>query len=64
MTESSSYQERHARAATTFAVFVPGVDPERVAVSDPPAGRPGRLRVSTWSARCGPGPSCPGATGR
>jgi 4-carboxymuconolactone decarboxylase len=33
MTESSSYQERHARAATTFAVFVPGVDPERVAAS-------------------------------
>ena len=33
MTESSSYEERHARAADTFAVFVPGVDPERVAAS-------------------------------
>jgi 4-carboxymuconolactone decarboxylase len=33
MTESSSYEERHARASDTFAVFVPGVDPERVASS-------------------------------
>jgi 4-carboxymuconolactone decarboxylase len=33
MIESSSYEERHARAADTFAVFVPGVDPERVAAS-------------------------------
>ena len=33
MTESSSYEERHARAADTFAVFVPGVDPERVSAS-------------------------------
>ena len=33
MVESSSYEERHARAADTFAVFVPGVDPERVAAS-------------------------------
>ena len=31
--ESSSYEERHARAADTFAVFVPGVDPERVSAS-------------------------------
>ena len=33
MTASSSYEERHARAAETFAVFVPEVDPERVASS-------------------------------
>lgn len=33
MTEPSSHAERHARAAETFAVFVPGVDPERVAAS-------------------------------
>ena len=33
MIESSSYEERHARAADTFAVFVPGVDPERVSAS-------------------------------
>jgi 4-carboxymuconolactone decarboxylase len=33
MIESSSYEERHARAADTFAVFVPGVDPDRVAAS-------------------------------
>jgi 4-carboxymuconolactone decarboxylase len=33
MTESSSYTDRHARAAETFEVFVPGVDPERVAAS-------------------------------
>ena len=31
--ESSTYHERHARAAETFAIFVPGVDPERVAGS-------------------------------
>jgi 4-carboxymuconolactone decarboxylase len=31
--ESSSYEERHARAADTFAVFVPGVDPERISAS-------------------------------
>ena len=31
--ESSSYEERHARAADTFTVFVPGVDPERVSAS-------------------------------
>jgi 4-carboxymuconolactone decarboxylase len=33
MTSSSSYEERHARAAESFAVFVPDVDPERVASS-------------------------------
>ncbi len=33
MTESSSYTDRHARAAETFAVFVPDVDPERVSAS-------------------------------
>ena len=33
MTESSSYADRHARAAETFAVFVPDVDPERVSAS-------------------------------
>jgi 4-carboxymuconolactone decarboxylase len=33
MTESSSYAERHGRAAETFAVFVPDVDPERVSAS-------------------------------
>jgi 4-carboxymuconolactone decarboxylase len=33
MTQSSSYEERHARAAETFAVFVPDVDPERVSAS-------------------------------
>ena len=33
MTESSSYEERHSRAADTFAVFVPGTDPERVSAS-------------------------------
>jgi 4-carboxymuconolactone decarboxylase len=33
MTESSSYAERHRRAADTFAVFVPDVDPERVSAS-------------------------------
>ncbi len=33
MTEEASYEERHALAADTFAVFVPGVEPERVAAS-------------------------------
>jgi 4-carboxymuconolactone decarboxylase len=33
MAESSSYEQRHARAAETFERFVPGVDPERVAAS-------------------------------
>jgi 4-carboxymuconolactone decarboxylase len=33
MVESSSYEERHARAADTFTVFVPGVEPERVSAS-------------------------------
>jgi 4-carboxymuconolactone decarboxylase len=33
MTESLSYADRHTRAAETFAVFVPGVEPERVAAS-------------------------------
>lgn len=33
MTASSSYEERHARAAESFGVFVPGVEPERVASS-------------------------------
>lgn len=33
MTESRSYEERHALAADTFGVFVPDVDPERVAGS-------------------------------
>jgi 4-carboxymuconolactone decarboxylase len=33
MTESSTYEERHGRAAETFSVFIPGVDPERVAHS-------------------------------
>jgi 4-carboxymuconolactone decarboxylase len=33
MTESSTYAERHARAAETFAVFAPDVDPDRVAAS-------------------------------
>jgi 4-carboxymuconolactone decarboxylase len=33
MQESSSYDERHQRAAESFAVFVPDVDPERVAQS-------------------------------
>jgi 4-carboxymuconolactone decarboxylase len=28
---SASYEERHARAAETFAIFVPGVDSDRVA---------------------------------
>jgi 4-carboxymuconolactone decarboxylase len=31
--EPSSHADRHARAADTFAVFVPGVDPERVSAS-------------------------------
>ena len=31
--ESSTYEERHRRVAETFAVFVPDVDPERVAAS-------------------------------
>ena len=34
MTESSSYADRHERAAETFAVFVPDVDPERVKIGD------------------------------
>ncbi|MFN0089965.1 MAG: carboxymuconolactone decarboxylase family protein [Acidimicrobiales bacterium] len=33
MAETGSYEERHARAAETFAGFVPDVDPERVAGS-------------------------------
>ena len=33
MTESSSAAERHAQAADTYAVFVPGVDPERIAAA-------------------------------
>ena len=33
MTESSSYEDRHARATDTFAVFVPDAEPERVAAS-------------------------------
>jgi 4-carboxymuconolactone decarboxylase len=33
MTGTSSHEERHARAAESFAVFVPGVDPERVSAS-------------------------------
>jgi len=33
MTESESYEERHARASSTFQVFVPGVEPDRVAAS-------------------------------
>ena len=33
MTSSETYEERHARAADTFAVFVPDVDPERVSAS-------------------------------
>lgn len=33
MTESSSYEERHARGAESFAVFSPGVEPERVATA-------------------------------
>ncbi|HEX9258060.1 MAG TPA: carboxymuconolactone decarboxylase family protein [Acidimicrobiales bacterium] len=33
MTESASYEERHARASSTFAVFVPGVDSDRVAAA-------------------------------
>lgn len=33
MTESSSYADRHARAADTFEVFVPDVSPEQVAAS-------------------------------
>ena len=41
MTESSSYEERHARAATSFACSRPGVEPERVAASS--ARRQGAL---------------------
>jgi 4-carboxymuconolactone decarboxylase len=41
MTASSSYEERRGRAADTFAVFVPDVEPERVASSL--AGRLGAL---------------------
>ena len=33
MTDSSSYSERHQRAAATFQRFVPDADPERVAAS-------------------------------
>ncbi len=33
MTASSSYEERHGRAAETFSVFAPDVEPERVASS-------------------------------
>jgi 4-carboxymuconolactone decarboxylase len=33
MTGSSSYEERHSRAADTFSVFAPDVEPERVASS-------------------------------
>ena len=33
MTDSSSYNERHQRAAATFQRFVPDADPERVAAS-------------------------------
>ena len=33
MTASSSYEERHDRAADTFSVFAPDVEPERVASS-------------------------------
>jgi 4-carboxymuconolactone decarboxylase len=33
MSESSSYEDRHARAAETFAVFAPDVEPGRVAES-------------------------------
>src|SRR5436305_13661951 len=33
MSEGSGYQDRHERAADTFSVFVPGVEPERVAAS-------------------------------
>ena len=33
MTESSSYEDRHARAVDTFTVFVPDAEPERVAAS-------------------------------
>ena len=33
MTEPGSYETRHARASATFAKFVPGVEPERVAKS-------------------------------
>jgi 4-carboxymuconolactone decarboxylase len=33
MSESSSYEDRHRRAADTFAVFAPDVDPERVSSS-------------------------------
>ena len=33
MTKSSSYADRHSRAVETFAVFVPGVDPERASTS-------------------------------
>jgi len=33
MSEGSSYEDRHERAADTFSVFVPGVEPERVATS-------------------------------
>jgi 4-carboxymuconolactone decarboxylase len=33
VTEASSYEERHARAADTFTVFVPEAEPERVAAS-------------------------------
>ena len=33
MSEGSSYEERHQRAAESFRVFVPGVEPDRVAAS-------------------------------
>jgi 4-carboxymuconolactone decarboxylase len=33
LSTSSSYQDRHARATETFAVFAPDADPERVAAS-------------------------------
>ena len=33
MTASASYEERRGRAAETFSVFVPDVEPERVASS-------------------------------
>src|SRR3954452_10955071 len=33
MSESWGYDDRHERAADTFSVFVPGVEPDRVAAS-------------------------------
>src|SRR3954469_20575007 len=33
MTESASYEKRHARAPETFAVFSPDADPDRLAAS-------------------------------